>query len=150
MNKTSLFKTIADRQEDYDTINTYDVNSIVVQDLKSQSNEFYSPGDKEYKTPPTQEDYGFLYSNLKAWRNELIRIKQNVEMHLTNSRHKIAKLHLESDRADTDNESFKYRDQIMVESAKRIHSVKFLQSVELRLLDVRDYIADEFGKHNQY
>jgi len=145
MNKSALFKKIVEEEEQYD-FNGYDINEIVVQDLKSQSNEYYSPSDKEYKIPPTQEDYDFLYNNLKAWRNELIRIKQNVEMHLTNSKHKLTKLHLDLCKASSDRAILSSKENMLAESSKRIHSVKFLQSVELRLLDVREYIADESKK----
>jgi len=148
MNKSTLFKKLVEDEEEQYDFNGYDINDIVVQDLKSQSNEYYSPSDKEYKVPPTQEDYDFLYNNLGAWRNELIRIKRNVEMHLTNSKHKLSKIHVDLCRASSDSTNLSIKEKMLAESSKRIHSVKFLQSVELRLLDVREFIADELRKEN--
>jgi hypothetical protein len=87
------------------------------------------------------ENRSVLSQNPRMWKNELIKIKQNVEMTLTSLRQKIAhtnELLLEQGN-DADNYIITYK-KLDALRVRRINTVRFLHALESRFIDVNNLL----------
>ena len=139
--------------EVYDALIGVSLADVVTADVKSQNGQTSNVSEAERQ---------LLESDPKAWKGEIVRLKESVEMRLTSARRKLQSL---EDSVVTLTESVTYADENMdeeeyqelkeklvvaqtersAERTRRVNSIRFLHALEQRLIDVNSLIRELSG-----
>lgn len=134
----------------YDNLFDQSFEEIVVTDVKSQN-------QNNQKNSITDEERARLYADPWAWKDELISMKESVEMTLTSFASKIAALQLHVSLADWDEEyTASFWEQgtrvnktfseivkdLTTERNRRVNSIRFLHAVESKVLEAKAAIRE--------
>lgn len=123
-----------------DLIDIQNFSSIVEKDARTDNRSSrFSYADKQLFESNRQ----ILLSNPRLWKDELVRIKQNVEMTLTSLKEKMSRLRSTISESDSaSNQAFNAKKELAELRVKRVNTIRFMHAVETRLLEVNSVLRD--------
>jgi hypothetical protein len=152
----TLLKTISDSLNSHSIFEEYteDDNNLIDNLVDHAS--FSSIVEKDARTDNrsskmSDKDYNVFHSNRqillsdpRLWKDELVRIKQNVEMTLTSLKEKMSRLRtIISDENAAYEKVLNAKKELSELRVKRVNTIRFMHAIETRLLEVNSVLRDD-------
>ncbi len=123
-----------------DLVDSVTFSSIVEKDARTD-NRSSKMSDKDYNI--FQSNRQILLSDPRLWKDELVRIKQNVEMTLTSLKEKMSRLrNIIADEFSATEKVFDAKKELSELRVKRVNTIRFMHAIETRLLEVNSVLRD--------
>lgn len=142
LNSHSIFEEYSENDNNLidDLIDHASFSSIVEKDARTD-NRSSKMSDKDYNVFHSNRQ--ILLSDPRLWKDELVRIKQNVEMTLTSLKEKMSRLRtVISDEQAASDKVFNAKKELSELRVKRVNTIRFMHAIETRLLEVNSVLRD--------